>query len=274
MKIKKQTLFFLFLICEAGVFGILPISSRVRPMSTLLIIHATLTGIFLILAWFLKRNENGKVYWQLFYAFFVAGLAILVSTVFTDQLLNMFGLAPTNPRGMAAAKFFESLLRVLIILVLIRIVGVDWRSLYLQKGKIVLGLVVGIITFIILAAVAFIPFGNQNGMTEKLLSLSPWILIFVFANGFMEELLYRGLFLKGYEKFLGKWLSNLLAAIVFTLVHVQVMYVSQLVPFLIVTFILALLWGYLMQKTDSLWGSMLFHAGADCMIILGVFAHV
>jgi membrane protease YdiL (CAAX protease family) len=42
--------------------------------------------------------------------------------------------------------------------------------------------------------------------------------------------------------------------------------------FLLILFPLALIWGYLMQKTDSLWGSAIFHAGADCVIIFGIFA--
>lgn len=107
---------------------------------------------------------------------------------------------------------------------------------------------------------------------STLLSLAPWILIFVLANGFMEELLYRGLFLKWYEPFLGKGMSNLLTAIVFTLLHVPVTYVPDVVQFLSILFPLALIWGYLMQKTDSLWGSALFHAGADCVIVFGIYA--
>jgi membrane protease YdiL (CAAX protease family) len=35
--------------------------------------------------------------------------------------------------------------------------------------------------------------------------------------------------------------------------------------------VLALAWGYVIQKTESLWGSVLFHAGADLLIILGIF---
>ncbi len=31
-------------------------------------------------------------------------------------------------------------------------------------------------------------------------------------------------------------------------------------------------WGWLMQKTGSLWGSVLFHAGADLLIILPIFS--
>jgi membrane protease YdiL (CAAX protease family) len=42
--------------------------------------------------------------------------------------------------------------------------------------------------------------------------------------------------------------------------------------FLLVTFGFAIAWGWLMQKTDSLWGSALFHAGADLLIILPIFS--
>jgi membrane protease YdiL (CAAX protease family) len=104
-------------------------------------------------------------------------------------------------------------------------------------------------------------------MLRKLLSLSPWILLFVLCNGLMEELLYRGLFLKRYEPFLGKGLSNLLAAVVFTLMHTQVTYAAQMLQFLSIVIALSLVWGVLIQKTDSLWGAVLFHAAADCLVI-------
>jgi membrane protease YdiL (CAAX protease family) len=150
--------------------------------------------------------------------------------------------------------------------------GADRRSMYLNRGKLSLGVAVGIAGFVGFAGLAFIPMANQGDMLNKLLSLSPWILIFVLANGFMEELLFRGLFLRRYERFLGKGLSNLLTAIVFTLIHVQVTYVSDVLQFMLIVFPLALVWGYLMQKTDSLWGSAVFHAGADCMIVFGIYA--
>jgi membrane protease YdiL (CAAX protease family) len=35
---------------------------------------------------------------------------------------------------------------------------------------------------------------------------------------------------------------------------------------------LALLWGWLMQRSDSLWGSVLIHAGGDVLILLGFLA--
>lgn len=35
---------------------------------------------------------------------------------------------------------------------------------------------------------------------------------------------------------------------------------------------LAVAWGYIMQKTDAVWASILFHAGMDIPIILGLFS--
>jgi membrane protease YdiL (CAAX protease family) len=269
--LKKSLVFLLFFVLESMVFAILPLSARL-PMNTLLYIHAGLDAILLIVALILRRSENGKPYWPVCYAFFVAGLAVLLSTLFGGKLLELFRLTPTNPQGIAVAKLSESLWRVIPILVLMAIIGADRRSMYLNKGKFVLGLAIGIAGFVGFVVLAFMPLVSQGGMLNKLLSLSPWILIFVLANGFNEELLYRGLFLKRYEAFLGKGLSNILAAVVFTLVHVQVTYVSDLRQFLFILFPLALVWGYLMQKTESLWGSVIFHAGADCMIIFGIFA--
>jgi membrane protease YdiL (CAAX protease family) len=270
--LKKSELFAMFFILEAMAFAILPLSARSQAMPTLLLIHTCFASIFLVASWLLRRNEKSKEYWQVFYVCFVGGMAILVSTLFSGNLISLFGFTPTNPQGIAMAKLSESLLRVMVMLILMSAVGADWRSMYLRKGKICLGLAVGVPAFFVFATIAFVPLASQAGMFRKLLSLLPWILIFVFSNGLMEELLYRGLFLNRYEPFLGKGLSNLLTAIVFTLIHVQVTYVSDLLQFLLIVFPLALIWGYLMQKTTSLWGSAIFHAGADCMIIFGIFA--
>ena len=114
---------------------------------------------------------------------------------------------------------------------------------------------------------------GQNISLDMIIPWTPWILIFVLSNGFMEELLFRGLFLKKFTQFFKPWTSNLLIALIFTIAHTQVTYTPDLPIFLIVVFLLALVWGYLMQKTDSIWGSALFHAGADMLIIIGIFSY-
>ena len=249
--LKKRALFFPFFVLAAMVFAVLPLSARL-PVNALLSAHAGLTALLLLTALSLRRSQVGKAYWQVVYVLFVAGVAILSSTLFSGSLVAFH--FPSSPQWIAVAKFSESLCRVVPILALMAIIGADGRSMYLAR-RLGLGLAVGLAGFVAFAGLAFIPQAGKVDMASKLLSLSPWILIFVLANGFMEELLFRGLFLKSYEPFLGRGLSNLLTAMVFTLAHLPVTYVSDVVQFLVILFPLALLWGYLMQKTDSLWGS-------------------
>jgi membrane protease YdiL (CAAX protease family) len=79
-------------------------------------------------------------------------------------------------------------------------------------------------------------------------------------------LFIRGLFLRKLEPFYGKFLSNCLIVIVFTGQHLGVTYTRNQTLFLIVVMLLAFAGGTTMQKSDSIWGSILFHAGTDIPI--------
>ncbi len=270
--LKKSSVFLLFFIVESLVFSIITLSPYL-PRTTLLGFHAGLTAVLLIIALFLKRSEKGEPYWPVFYIFFVAGAAVLTSGLFSDDLLRLFGQTVTTPQGIATAKFSESILMVIPILVLMPVLGFDWRSMYLMRGKIRIWLPIAIAAVIVFPSFAFFSISNsQTGVLEKLLPLWPWILLFVLSNGFMEELLYRGLFLQKFEPFLGKGISNILTAIVFAIMHTQVTYAAQMIQFLVIVLVLSLIWGFLIQKSDSLWGAVLFHAAGDCLIIFGAFA--
>lgn len=270
--LKKSSVFLLFFIVESLVFSIITLSPYL-PRTTLLGFHAGLTAVLLIIALFLKRSERGETYWPVFYIFFVAGAAILTSVFFSNDLLRLFGQTVKTPQGIATAKFSESILRLIPILVLMPVMGFDWRSMYLKRGKIRIWLPIAIAAVIVFPAFAYFTISSsQAGVLEKLLPQWPWILLFVLSNGFMEELLYRGLFLQKYEPFLGKGMANILTAIVFAIMHTQVTYAAQMIQFLMIVLILSLIWGFLIQKSDSLWGAVLFHAAGDCLIIFGAFA--
>ncbi len=270
--LKKSSVFLLFFIVESLVFSIITLSPYL-PRTTLLGFHAGLTAVLLIIALFLKRSERGETYWPVFYIFFVAGAAILTSVFFSNDLLRLFGQTVKTPQGIATAKFSESILRLIPILVLMPVMGFDWRSMYLKRGKIRIWLPIAIAAVIVFPTFAYFTISSsQAGVLEKLLPQWPWILLFVLSNGFMEELLYRGLFLQKYEPFLGKGMANILTAIVFAIMHTQVTYAAQMIQFLMIVLILSLIWGFLIQKSDSLWGAVLFHAAGDCLIIFGAFA--
>ncbi len=269
---NKTLVFLLFFVVEAMAFVTIPLSGFLTGVP-LRIIQALAVAILLGITLWLRRSESGRAYWPVFYAFFVGGLAVLVSTLFSGSLMALLGASdpPTNPQAVGLANFSQSLLRVAVILVLMAIVRMDFRSMYLQKGRLGVGLAVGIPGFLVLAALGLLPIADGPGGAAKLVSWLPWILLYVLSNAFSEELLFRGIFLKRYEAFLGKWPALLLATIAFTLLHYQAGYVVDAILFLVQLLPFALVWGWLMQKTDSLWGSVLFHAGADCIIIYNIY---
>jgi len=141
-----------------------------------------------------------------------------------------------------------------------------------------LGLLIGGIAFLVFVP-GYIPmaellFKGEGLTVARVLPWIPLLLVTVLANGALEEVLFRGLFLRKLEPFFGKFLSNFLIALVFTVLHKGSAYTSSEFIFLAVLVPLALVWGYVMQKTDSVWGSILFHAGMDIPIFLGIFSNL
>ncbi len=272
--LKKSASFLLLFILETMVFAIITFSPYISGNS-LLTFHIILTASLLVIAMLLRRVRKGKPYWPIFYVFFVAGAAVLISTLFSDDLLRWFKQTVSTPQGIAMAKFLESNLRVIPVLVLMPLMGLSWRSMYLKAGRVNIWLPIAIAAGIVFPAFAYYSLSsNQAGVLEKLLLLWPWILLFVLSNGVMEEILFRGIFLKQYEPYLGKGLSIILTALVFALMHTQVTYAAQMIQFLVIVLVLSLVWGILIQKSDSLWGTVLFHAAADCLTLFGVFVSI
>jgi RsiW-degrading membrane proteinase PrsW (M82 family) len=135
--LKKSASFLLFFILETMVFAIITFSPYLSG-SILLIFHIILIASLLVVAMLLRRFSKGKPYWPVIYVFFVAGAAVLISTLFNDDLLKLLNQTATNPNGIALAKFFECILRVIPILVLMPLMGFSWRSIYLKTGKVCL----------------------------------------------------------------------------------------------------------------------------------------
>jgi membrane protease YdiL (CAAX protease family) len=208
-----------------------------------------------------------------FFAYFTAVLGVSLGFFFADRGLKLLGLTTQTPMGVAVARFLQASLIVIGILAVAKLCGEDLASLYIRKGRLLLGLSVGVIGAAACLVLTLLQPAIRALGTARLILWAPWILLFAVSGAFMEELLFRGLFLGRYEPLIGKWLTILSTAFAFTLAHMQVTYAPNgLWKFLLVLFGFSIAWGWLMQKTESLWGSVLFHAGADFLIILPVFS--
>lgn len=250
-----------------------------RPMiSNLLTDYLARIGlciVLLVLVFICSRLPRLQKYKPLMTGLLILAVVVSIEFIMGRYIQNNLGVSDATPKGWAWIKLNEGFIVICTVLVLNKAAGGSLGSLYIQKGKLKLGLLIGIGTFLLAAAGSFpmaTLFKAQDLTVARVIPWIPWLLIYVLANAAMEELTFRGLFLQKLQPFTGKLLANFLVALVFTGLHATVNYSADNLIFVAVTFPLALLWGYIMQKTDSIWGSILFHAGMDIPIMLGIFS--
>ena len=275
-----QKLILILLFIAAGSLIIVVFS----PWRPLLKLRPDYYGRFALLAffgliyWLFRRSPRLRPYSQI-----VLGLLILALVFTLDWFIGRFYYDTLNfddktPAQWAVIKANEWMRVWPVIVVCTLCAGGGLGSIYLQRGKLKLGLIIGFVLFLAFLLtgipVANALFQGKDLTLARVLPWTPWLLIYCIANGANEELMFRGLFLKKLEPFLGKFLSNLMVALVFTLIHQGANYTSSTLMFLAVTFPLALLLGWLTQKTNALWASILLHAGMDNPVMIGIFSNL
>jgi membrane protease YdiL (CAAX protease family) len=270
--IYRLGLFVLFLVCGLLIYFVNLTFPALIPLTFLYVSKISLIIIFLVSAILLYRKKHREKYGKVFFAFFAASTAVFLSLLLSKWGLRILNLEISTLNGITVSKLIEDLFIIFSVIVLIKISRDDMASIYVTRGNLRLGLVIGLTSFIFLFLLSVLQATGQYISLARFISFAPSLLIISLADGFMEELLFRGLFLKRFEPFLGAGLANVLTALVYSLVHLQVTFTPNLPVFLIATFLLGLLWGYMMQKTGSILAPALFHAGVDTMIMLDFFA--
>jgi hypothetical protein len=278
-KLQRICLFILFLACGMLVFGVFGHYYPFYEGTTDKVGRIMVAGIFLALALFARRSERFNKYWLILFAYFTALTAISIDyhLGLSKWIYPIFGIIEHSLAGLAVNKFESSLLGIVVILMLNRLAGQSVGSLYIRRGNLRLGLTVGLIAFVLMTATV-IPvvessFKGENLSWARILPWTPWVLIFVLANASNEELIFRGLFIGKMEPFLGKFATNIVTTIPFVFVHSYTGYATDQTVFLVLQLLpLSLAWCWLMQKTNSIWGSILFHAAMDIPIAVGIYS--
>lgn len=234
-------------------------------------IKVALPVLLLCFTYACARFERLRPWRRAALALLAASSGFLVAWLLSDRLLDLLGVTPKGVAGIALAKLCDAILVVGAAFLVARAGGMTTADLYLQRGKTRAWVPIGIVSFGAFLALFLLQWKGQGLTQAMLLQWAPWILVFVFANAFMEEFHFRGLLLRPFEEHLGAHGANLCIALFFTLAHAPVQYVPDIAQFLAGLFVLAWAWGFIIQRTNALWGSVLFHAGADLIIILGIF---
>ncbi|MGO4586928.1 CPBP family intramembrane glutamic endopeptidase [Arthrobacter sp. 2RAF6] len=273
------------------VAGFLPVSAGYVPGDAArLACGLVVTIALLALSLLARRSAAVRGYWEIPLAFFGMSLFILadryVPGFLASQVLHSppvpgNPLASTVP-GTVIIELDELLLTVVAVLVVVWISRSSPASIYVRKGRFGRAYVIGIIGLVGFYVLTFGALSHSRFMPVhgafdfgRYLSLTPALLAAVAANGFLEELMFRGLLMSRLNLAFGPYLATFIQAAIFASWHVGVTYTASALLFIVLlAFPLGLIGGYLTRNSGSIIPSSLFHAGVDMPIYLGFLSYV
>jgi membrane protease YdiL (CAAX protease family) len=273
--IKNGLLFVLFTGASFLAFNIGGYNNFIPSEWKLIVRMITASILFLSTIILYKTARSWNKYWKISYALFISSLGLVLAGFFGNWYTLIPGLSVDTVEGISIAKVAEVIPIVVTILVGTWLVERDFMPVFLRGGDLNKTFKIGLLV----APVALIPFFALGGLAlsvglDVIVAWLPWMCLFGFSNAFMEELMVRGLFLKKYNAIFGENTSLLLTSVIFGLFHQAILEYTDPVTFtifLLITFLLGLAWGYVMQKSDSIWGAVLAHAIADILFLIAVF---
>ena len=271
--------------------GVAPLAARWLPDDRAIVAcGVALTVALAALTLAIRRRGVLRDLWPLALAFTTFALVQVLNNtlpgyvgtqVLRDPPTSGDPLASTIP-GTVVVQLLDTAIAVVPIVLLTRLTGQSLGSIYGRIGRRTGWLALSALAFVAFYAITLLGPGRSTQLiptsalsTERVLGLTPVLLVLVISNPLQEELLFRGLFLRKYVALFGVQGAVVLQALVFCVAHVGVTYspVALLFAFA-VAFPLGLICGSLMYASDGLLAPLLFHAGADIPIHLAFVASV
>jgi hypothetical protein len=273
--LQRLGLFFLFMVCEAAIFIFGSHYFNVFPTNKNLTFNLVVSAIFLVAAMWLKYDKRWNTHWQIAFVFFIASIAYPFTALFDSwirMVLSWFAVTTDTSKGMAIEKVCEMLLKVVPILLLVKLAGADMGSIFLKRGNLKLGLGIGALVFFFLSPASFM-FAAQRFTSVDTLDSGGCV-----GNGIFCRKQFHGRIMAAryFPQALcaGAWnqCSVWLTSIIFAFMHGFAFYFDPMVLtfFVVNTLALGLACGYLMMKSDSIWGAVLIHAASDFFLFVAV----
>jgi len=182
------------------------------------------------------------------------------------------------PIGFGAALAAAGALQTLTVLAVVaagrRLLPSDQRPLLRLSslGRLAVAATVGgVVLFVTLFMLApAVPLGRLAVQPLALRRDLVWLVPACSLQAAAQELGFRGLLLGALERGTGPNLANLAQALLFGLSHIAVQYEGPAAAFVPVTVGLGLLFGYVSQRTGSLWPAIVVHALADLSVTVAI----
>lgn len=210
---------------------------------------------------------------SVFLAFFLVSLGWTVDYYLTGKIKGAFSLETSELSGFAYTMVISTLLVSTPIIAGWLISGRKLSALFLQGSNKMWAIVVGMTGLLLFGGLGVLQSLSQGLSIKVIAAAIPLALVFSLANAFREELTYRAVFINGFQANIGTLATIIVTTLVFAFAHVDVSYLPpDQIIFAIVLVIIGIVGSLIMLKTGSLLGAVLFHAGADVLLILGLLS--
>ena len=183
--------------------------------------YVALTVCLFVLSIILKKKQSLARYWPAAYALFVASTALLF---LSTGILNLHDRTMAPLQFLAMDKLSQFLHVVPVLLGLTLVARDDLKSIFIARGRLRQGLVFGLVSFVVFAAVSIVMQPDPSSLFSSAPATAPWLLLFILTNAIMEELWFRGIFLRRYESVVGRTAAIVVTALVFGASHISATY--------------------------------------------------
>ncbi len=210
-------------------------------------------------------------------------LLALASVATTYTLLSagpqiLFDLLGSHSGSFDSQVFWASVAQaagtLLIALAAWKLVAPAWRPSLRMRHLGAGGLATGVLGSALLIGLGLaLPAGLLGRMALQPVALGrdlPWLGPANALQAFSQEVQFRGLLLGALERTMSARWANVCQAAVFALAHLAISYGGPEAPFVPITFLVGLAFGWLVRRTNSLWPAVIIHAVADVALQFGV----
>ena len=227
--------------------------------------------IFLIL--FFVSQEYFSNQKNVLWAFFLVSVGWMLDFFLTERIANMLSLNSQDLSGMAYTMVISTLLVSAPVVIGWLLSGHQISTIYIQSSEKMWGIIIGITGLLLFGGLGVFQAQGQGIVFKIIGAAIPMALVFSLANAFREELVYRAIFLDSFRANIGVLAAIIVTTLVFVVAHVGASYdPASLVIFLIILVLIGVVGSQIMIKTGSLIGAVLFHAGADVLLIMGLLS--
>ncbi len=190
----------------------------------------------------------------------------------------LFDLLGSRSGSFDAQVFWSSVAQalgtLLIALAARRTVAPAWRPSLRLAHAGAGGIAAGVIGSVVLIGLGLaLPAGVLGRVALQPVALGrdfPFLGPANALQAFSQEVQFRGMLLGALERTMSPRWANAGQAAVFGLAHLAISYGGPEAPFVPITFLVGLAFGWLVRRTNSLWPAVIIHAVADIALQFGI----